>query len=628
MRQAIEEAALASHGSTRMSSKAMPRRNVLGHSENTIRDMVTYAQSSSRYIAKLEHANDLETAMKDMDAETHKDHSKAGIHARTQIANEVHKRVEGDNGFEQGGKMAPWIKRAMSASFTDKLGSPAYSIINAMQTAMITTPYLAARYGVGRTFGAMTKAYADVQAKGIVGKGAAATVRQFAKRGGTGDLVSLVKENLSAEEKAMIDAHVEIGSISKSAGMEVADLAKEYTGVGGKVDAALGYLEGIVREMPKAVETVNRSVTALAGYRLARAAGESHEQAIQSSINFVNATQFNYSPTNAPPIFNHPLLKIALQFKKYGQGMYQLIGTQVGRAMRNASPGDRAEAVKTLIGIAGTHMAMAGALGLPTEPFKYMLMAAGAAGLPVGTWSDVEDKVRKASASVFGATGGEAFSRGLPRLLGLDLSRMGLDSVTSFGEPRGRKEADVKSWLFDSISGPVVSLGGDYIKGAQAAANGDFGKAAEQMIPLKAASDALRAYRQATEGKKTAAGVDKSAPYTPREAALRALGFGNAREAEEGARTSKFYRESSRAKEERGALVNKWVNASPTDKTKAWAAIQKWNQTAPAESKINPKELTDKAKRDAKAAKEMVLGIKPNKRDKRFIEEGAYYNTR
>ena len=628
MRRAIEEAALASHGSTRISSKALPRRNVAGHSENAVKDMFTYAQSASRYIAGLEHNAELEAAVKEMNEQLTVDHSKGGLYARTQIANEVTKRLQGDNGYQQGGKLAPVIKRAMSASFTDKLGSPAYSIINAMQVGMITMPYYAGKYGAGRTFAALGKAYADVQAKSVLGKGAAATVRQFARRGGAGDLMGLVKNNLSAEEKAMIDAHLEIGTIDKSAGMEVSDLVKDYTGVGGKVDAVLGYLEGVVREMPKAVETVNRSVTALAGYRMARAAGETHEQAIQSSIDAVNNTQFNYSPTNAPPVFNHPLFKIALQFKKYGQGVYQLIGTQIGRAMRNEKPGDRAEAVKTLIGIAGTHMAMAGALGLPTEPFKYLLMGASAAGLPVGTWSDVEDKVRKAAAATFGTVGGEAFSRGLPRLLGLDLSRMGLDSVTSFGEPRGKKESDVKSWLFDSVSGPVVSLGGDYVKGLQNVANGDFGKAAEQMIPLKAASDSLRAYRQATEGKKTAAGTDKSAPYTPKEAALRALGFGNAREAEEGAKTSKFYRDSAQAKEERTSLVNKWVQAGPTDKTKAWAAIQKWNQQASPEAKINPKELTDKAKRDAKNAKEMVLGIKPNKRDKRFLEEGFYYNTR
>jgi len=628
MRRAIEEAALASHGSTRISSKALPRRNVAGASENAIKDMHTYAQSSSRYIAGLEHNAELEAAVKEMNDQLTSDHSKGGLYARTQIANEVTKRLEGDNGYQQGGTLAPWIKRAMSASFTDKLGSPAYSIINAMQPAMISMPYFAARYGAGRAFMHMGKAYADIQSKSIIGQGAAATVRQFAKRGGSGDLVGLVKANLSADEKAMIDAHLEIGTIDKSAGLEVGDLVKDYTGAGGKVDAALGYLEGVTREMPKAVETVNRSVTALAGYRMARAAGETHAQAIQSSIEAVNNTQFNYSPTNAPPVFNHPLFKVALQFKKYGQGMYQLIGTQIGRAMRNEKPGDRAEAVKTLIYVAGTHMAMAGALGLPTEPFKYLLMGASAAGLPVGTWSDVEDKIRKAAAGTLGVTGGEVFSRGLPRLLGLDLSRMGLDSVTSFGEPRGKKESDVKSWLFDSVSGPVVSLGGDYIKGLQSVANGDFGKAAEQMIPLKAASDSLRAYRQATEGKKTAGGTDKSAPYTPKEAALRALGFGNAREAEEGARTSQFYRASSQAKEQRSALVSKWVSASPTEKTKAWADITKWNQQASPEQKISPKELTDKAKRDAKNAKDMVLGIKPNKRDKRFLDEGLYYNTR
>ena len=105
------------------------------------------------------------------------------------------------------------------------------------------------------------------------------------------------------------------------------------------------------------------------------------------------------------------------------------------------------------------------------------------------------------------------------------------------------------------------------------------------------------------------------------------LGFGNARESEEGAQRSSFYRASSRAKEERSSLTNAWVEAAPDHKAKAWAAIQKYNMTAPAESKITAKELTDKARRDAKAAKTSTLGITPNKRDKRFLEEGIY-NTR
>ena len=410
--------------------------------------------------------------------------------------------------------------------------------------------------------------------------------------------------------------------------MEIAEINKSYKGVGGKADAMLGYLEGVTREMPRAIEAINRSVTALAAYRLEISRGATHDAAVRYSKDAVNNTQFNYSPTNSPAVFNHPLLKIALQFKKYGQGMYQLIGSQIGNAIRNEKPGDRAIAIKTLIGIAATHTAMAGALGLPTEPFKYLLMGAHALGLTGMSWSDVENKIRQQAAGALGKTGGEVFSRGLPRLLGLDLSRVGLDSVTSFGEPRSNKDTDVKTWLFDSLSGPVVSLGGDYIKGLNSLASGNLGKAAEQLIPLKAASDSLRAYRQYTEGKKSASGKETSRPYSPTEAGMRALGFGSAREAEEGAANSAFYRQSTAQKEARTGLVNAWVHAPATDKVKAWTAIQKWNKDQPPEVKINPKELTDKAKSDAKNASTTVRGIHPNKRDKRFLDEGAIYNTR
>ena len=170
----------------------------------------------------------------------------------------------------------------------------------------------------------------------------------------------------------------------------------------------------------------------------------------------------------------------------------------------------------------------------------------------------------------------------------------------------------------------MVSLGGDYIKGLNHIASGEYVKAAEKMIPLKAASDSIRAYRQASEGKKTASGKQSSEPYSPTEAGLRVLGFGTGREAEEGAQRSAYFRASSAQKEERGGLVTKWVGADPNDKAKAWAAVQKYNQTAPAEVKITMKELTDKLRRDAKQAETSKLGINPSKRDKRFLEEGIY----
>ena len=297
-------------------------------------------------------------------------------------------------------------------------------------------------------------------------------------------------------------------------------------------------------------------------------------------------------------------------------------------AIRNEKPGDRAQAIKTLITLAATHTAVAGALGLPTEPFKYLLMSANALGLTGMTWSDVEDKIRHEAAGVFGKTGGEVLTRGLPRLFNVDLSRAGLDSVTSFGEPRSQKESDVKSWLFDSLAGPVVSLGGDWIKGANQIANGDFEKAAENIIPIKAASDSLRAYRQATEGKKSQYGKQTLTPYTPSETALRVLGFGSGREAEAGAANSAYYRNAQRDKDTHNKLVSDWTSADARGKAKAWAAIVQYNKGVPAEAKITPKQLTDKVNRDAKAASKTVRGITPTKRDKRFLDEGQIYNTR
>ncbi len=629
MRRTLEEASVAAMGSTRIQSKSLPRRGVKGYSHDIVQNTYDYALSSSRYLAKLEHMPEVEAGIKEMKATIDQDASKNLSYGRQAIANEVLQRVQGDNGFEQGGGTFSQVtKRLLAISFIDKLGSPAYSVINAMQPAMVTMPYLAGRHGVGRSFSALSKAYNDISALKVIKQGAKETARRFKGSGKPDDFLSEIKSRLNnADERAMLDEHLRVGTIDPSAGMEIAELVRDTSGVGGKVDAAIGYLEGVTREMPRAVEAVNRTVTALASYRLERSRGASHEDAVRYSKDAVNNTQFNYSPTNAPKLFNHPVAKMALQFKKYGQGMYQLIGMQIGRAMRNAEPGDRKEALKTLAGIATTHMAIAGALGLPTEPFKYLVLGANAVGLTGLTWNDVENKVREGAASTFGKTAGEVITRGLPRLLNMDLARMGLDSVTSFGEPRSQKESDVKTWLFDSLAGPVVSLGGDWIKGVQLLGNGDLEQAAEKLIPIKAASDTLRAYRQLTEGKKSVSGRETMSNYAPSEAALRVLGFGNAREAEIGAKRSAFYAQSTRLKEERAELVKVWVAAKPQDKVKAFAAITKWNKDVPAETQIKMKDLTSKLKRDEKDKPSLVNGIKASKKDKFLLDRGSIYNT-
>ncbi|RZN09626.1 hypothetical protein CWO91_16490 [Bradyrhizobium genosp. SA-3] len=454
LKGALTEASIRFLGSTRIQSKRLPRRYVEGASNDLTRNTLDYAQSTAGYLAKLEHQPQLEAAVKEMRDAVTQDNSKNKSLARSSIANEIEERVAKANVFDEGGAWNSITKRVMTLSFMDKLFSPAFNIINSMQPAMVTMPTLAGRYGVGRSFDALSRAYRDVSGLGLIKAGVKDTIAK-AKDGQaeTTDLLSQIKRGLSSKERAMLDYLAERGSIDPEAGMEVSRLIKSRAGALGRLDSGLGYMEGIARQMPASIEMMNRSVTALATYRLELARGAGHEKAMAKAQETVNNTQGLYSATNTAPLFNHPVAKLSLQFKKYGQMMYHLIGSNIGKALRNAEPGERAEALKTLAGLTATHVAMAGALGLPTEPFKYLLMGAQAAGLTSTGWSDVEDKVRQTASNWFGKTGGEIITKGLPRALGIDLSsRVGLDSLSSFGEPRSNKEADVKKWMFDTVA--------------------------------------------------------------------------------------------------------------------------------------------------------------------------------
>jgi hypothetical protein len=336
----------------------------------------------------------------------------------------------------------------------------------------------------------------------------------------------------------------------------------------------------------------------------------------------VNNTQGLYSATNAAPLFNHPVAKISLQFKKFAQLQYHLIGSNIGKALHGATREEKVQAIKTLAGLAATHVAVAGALGLPTEPFKALLMGANAAGLTSATWGDVEDKVRQFAADHLGKTAGEVATRGLPRLAGIDLSsRVGLDSLLTFGEPKSYKDSDVKSWLFDTVAGAPVSLVGDWVKGGNALMHGDVEKAAELMVPNKFAADSLRAYREMTEGKKSASGRETMKPYSPLEAATRAIGFTPAREAETASKNSAYYSQSQAQKTERGGLVNAWINAKPTEKMQAWGAIQRFNATVPRDAKISMGELTASSARRKSTKTEG--GLTTGKHDKYLLDRAT-----
>lgn len=623
---ALNEMSMSLLGSTRIQSRSLPRTYVAGASKDLVRNITDYAHAAGNYKAKLDWRPKLDAAMKDM-ADQIKNGKNDGLQAgRVAIQNEVMRRVTSPNPAVENKLWNGVSSRILSLSFVDKLMSPTYSLINAAQPMMTTAPYLAGQYGPGKAYAAMTKAYNDVGSLATIKRGFLDTVSKM-KPGNTiipTDPVSIIRGRLTNKgEQALIDILVERGVVDTDSGFEVHKLVQDGKGLVGKLDSGIGYLEGIAHQMPKTVEAINRTVSALAAYRLEMARSGNQARAIQFAQDTVNLTQFNYSASNAAPFMNHPVLRLALQFKKYGLSMYQLLGEQVALAIRNENAGDRARALKSLSYTIGMHVLVAGAMGLPTEPIKMIVTAANGLGVIDWNWQDVENGQREALAGLFGKDFGEIASRGLPRALGVDLSsRMGIDTLMGpFGEPRSNEAQDWKAYLWDTLAGAPAGLMADWAKGVNDLAQGDLIRAAERLVPVKAFSDSVKAYRTFTEGTVSErTGKQTMTPYSLGEAAIRAFGFAPSREAEGYERQAAFYRAKGVQDEQRSQFQREWVEANGAARGRLWREITRWNKGQPAEARLTISELRGYQKRMERDMKETKDGIRARRREQHILD--------
>lgn len=636
--RALNELSFQLFGATRIQSRRLPRRYVAGASKDVTRNAMEYAQSVSGYIGKLRYQPELDAAVKKMHdyIETNRYQDRQRTVARSRIANEVDRRLSAPPAAAIS-RLDHGIQRVLTVSFLDKLATLSYSVVNSTQTITNTMPLLASRHGWARSTKAMTQAYSMIGGARNIGTGVANTGRAL-KVTQQVSLLDPVRSRLAkhgSEYVQLFDYLRERGVVSSDAGMEVIKAVKNNGGFWGGVDKTLSYGDSIARALPEAVEVNNRVASAVASYMLARAKNMSVDQARRYAYDVVNGTQFNYSQTNAPAFMNNPMARLIFQFKKYAQGQYQLLGEQVGKVLHGASRQEKIEGVKALVNFAATTMVFAGALGLPTEPIKYMLMAASAFGLGY-SYDDLERDVRKKAAEWMGSTAGEMFTRGvtrgLPAGFAFDLSsKMGLDNLTSFGQPRENSMDAWNAWLWKQVSGAPVSLGTDMIRGVNLIATGEFQKGVELMLPFKQAADALTSYRLATEGKKSGVtGRQTLDPLNAAEVTMRTLGFRPGREAETLERDNAYYTVKKERMGERQRLVSKWLNTTGDERAAIWKQIVKYNAGVEEVSRITMGQLTTAQKRRKSEERRgtIVDGKRVTKDDRAIYDTGNIYNVR
>jgi hypothetical protein len=435
---------------------------------------------------------------------------------------------------------------------------------------------------------AMGRAYSDIGLGDAALQGALNTARatkQTFKAAllGTDDIVGNIRKKLSsasdgADLTKMMDELIRQNAIDVSAGLEVAASAAEGRGTWGKT---LAGVDRIARQLPQVVEAVNRSVSAVAAYRLARQNGQTHEQATQFALDTVQNTQGDYSAANAPRFFNNPILRPALQFKKYAQMMTYLLGDMAYRVFNGATPEEKKTALKQLGNILGVQILMAGALSLPgLEIIKAGFLIASMLGIG-GGWDEQEEKLRKMLDASVGKKWSELISSGiLSRAIGIDLSqRMSLADMWLFGEPKGDSAESIQAYLFRQAVGAPGALLLDWRDAIDSLVKGEPEKAAGKIIPIKFASDFAKAavgYQQGKaepkEEKKKVSGLG--------EAAANVFGFRTGRQAEAGRQVGVSIREREAKQKEFKKLQQQFYRArTKGEQIKAIAKNREWNDS-------------------------------------------------
>jgi GGDEF domain-containing protein len=220
--------------------------------------------------------------------------------------------------------------------------SPAQFIANALQAPIMSAPMAAAKFGFAKANRAFAQAYREFI-------GASVKVK------GLGSLEDVLK---GEELRAFKDSSAMIDRTQTFDTAELGESSAASAPVRRKIMNALTYF------MHNS-ERMNREVTFIAAFRLARQNGMVYREAMNYAHKLIADTHYDYSSMNRARFMRGNFARVVTQFKSYSLHTTYLLGKLIHDSVRGGTPAENAEARKALAGILGMQFMFAGTLGLP-----------------------------------------------------------------------------------------------------------------------------------------------------------------------------------------------------------------------------------------------------------------------
>lgn len=437
----------------------------------------------------------------------------------------------------KGGALA---QRITSAAFIYHLSmSPASALVNLSQTAIVGVPIIGAQHGVARTIIALNKALAHFTA----GRGRAAN-----------------SSLLNQDEKKAMRAAYDAGVIDSSQSHNLAGVGE----TGAEYSPLRTRVMGVIAWMFHQAERLNREVTFLAAYRLAKRDGLSHDAAVDQASRLTYKVHFDYSNTNRPRVMHGDAAKVALVFRNFQINMLWRLFRDTHQVFNGDKEGRR-EALMQLAGITGMMAMNAGVRG--TWLFG---LAMAFASMFFG--DDAEDEFKKAVVETLGPTAGGFLLNGVwGHALGISVSeRIGMPDLWFRSPDRQLEGKDEFNYWQSQLLGAVPGIAQNMFMGAKQISEGNVYRGIETMAP-KFMKDIMRASRYANEGATTLRGDPLVDRFKPTEIAAQVLGFTPAVLAEQYERNSALKNAEKRVMDQRRKLLDRFATAYRLGDTEARA---------------------------------------------------------
>lgn len=226
--------------------------------------------------------------------------------------------------------------------------------------------------------------------------------------------------------------------------------------------------------------------------------------------------------------------KLAFAFTQFKTKMIEKLYSEVHDLIKGDNPENtRMEAGRFLVSHMAATVALAGTLGLPAASMVAGVFDKLYTAFTGDQTMDVEGAYRTWLAHTYGGNVADVLAKGLPRALGLDLSKLGEQTLLPFSElvQDKRKFEDVTEDWFHSMAGAAIGELGEAYLGMRDIANGDYMIGLQKALPgtLK---DVVEAAYLSQHGFINRQGQKEPIPATTQAIIQKAMGFKTSNEAQ------------------------------------------------------------------------------------------------